>query len=668
LKVFRLALLALLAGGIAVTVGLLSAGSAETGDVPANNILERAVAIELGEAEPTSKADLGTRVSGGVVTATLERMGINPALTQGAGASSVGTSSHESTSGFAPPSRISGTGGCPNRFEGDDDDNPPDNIRVNQDCTLRRQAEEWVGVNPRDFNNVLAGQNDSMVGFNHCGYDWSLSKGEVWGSVGTQPPPFYQELFNTSGDTADACSDPAGTFDHLGNAYVTGVFFEVADVESSIWVAKSNWPIKGRFYHEPREIAFQEYRTAVMGEPASDADPDIFHDKELMVADTRPNSTKRGRIYVTWTRFETTATPVGGRSPIVFSQSTDGGATWSRQVIISGAAGSFCTGFSGTPDSPNACDQDQGSHPAVGPDGTIYVIFGNGNTPELGVNQVLMVKCPPSEDCNDETDWTPPVRIDDLIGTHPIGDPGNAGGCPVGRQCLPPNGYRVPEFTSMTISVDRNNVLYATWADHRDENPAGNCGLRPWSAASPPCDHEVFYAFSLNRGTTWIGPFNITNRFGRTAQWQPWSDVSGDGRRLEVAFYDRHYPDTTQDRHDGDDNGDDDNGDGQTCEFTGCNDITLATIWNPASASLTRPPRITYRKITTSSMPNLVPANNPIQAGFLGDYMWVEVSRHHFAQDDVHIVWGDTRQLFGPAPEEDIYYARIDRDDDDDDD
>jgi hypothetical protein len=63
-------------------------------------------------------------------------------------------------------------------------------------------------------------------------------------------------------------------------------------------------------------------------------------------------------------------------------------------------------------------------------------------------------------------------------------------------------------------------------------------------------------------------------------------------------------------------------------------------------------------------MPNLVPANNPVQAGFLGDYMWVEVSRHHFGQDDVHIVWADTRPLpyrlsHQRFPEEDIYYVRL---------
>lgn len=597
------------------TVVMLVPGTATSQE--GNAILAHQLAIELGLASPREKE---MAVSGGVMNAVHaargELSGPIAALAQSSGVP-------------VPPSRHTQTNGCPNVFPG-----RFANIRVNQDCTLRRQAEEWVGVNPLDFSNVLAGQNDSMVGFNHCGYDWSLDRGQRWGSVGTQPPPFYQELFVDTLDTADACSDPSGTFDHLGNAYVTGVFFDVADFESSIWVAKSRHPIKGRFYHIPDDSdPFQVYKTDVMGEPANDNNPDIFHDKELMQADSRPGSSKKGNVYVTWTRFETTATPTGARSPIVFSQSTDGGTTWSPQVIISGSSATFCTDFSGTPGNPNACDQDQGSHPVVGPDGTIYVIFGNGNTPVLGMNQVLMVKCPPTEDCNDETDWTPPVRVGDLVGTHPIGDPGNVGGCPVGRQCLPPNGYRAPEFTGLTISVDRNSNLYATWWDTRNLGPP--CGpLILWSAASPPCDSDVFYAFSTNGGTTWSATRNVTTAFAPTAQWQSWSDVSGNGERLYVAYYDRHYG---------------------NCETSGCNDITLTTIRNPRSAN----PQFSHDRITTSSMPNLVPANNPVQAGFLGDYMWVEASRHNFDQRDVHIVWADTRPLFGDAPEEDIYYARV---------
>jgi hypothetical protein len=613
--------------------GLLSADSADSKQVPANPILARAVAIELGQVKPEGK-ESALRLSSGVVQATLERMGKVPAgPSQGNRARSL-----RGSGGGVHGIPDNKSEGCQNVFHG-----PVKNTRVNQDCTLRRQAEEWVGVNPRDFDNVLAGQNDSVIGFNHCGYDWSLNNGKDWGSVGTAPPPFWQQfLFDNR--TSDACSDPAGTFDHLGNAYVTGVFFNVAYPSNGIFVAKSNWPNGGIFYHSPNPAglggpAFQEYRTVPMGVVVNDPGAN-FHDKELIIADSRPDSPKKGRVYVTWTVFD-----AAGHSPIFFSQSTDGGATWSTPIEISGANPSICTFPVAGP-----CNDDQGSDPVVGPDGTIYVIFGNANTPLPGINQVVMVKCPVTNNCDNPAHWTPPVRIGDLIGTHPTGA-GDPNGCPNGRQCLPPNGYRVPEFTSMTITVDRHSNLHATWADHRN-GQAPCLGTVP--PATSPCDHDVFHAFSTNGGATWSATRNLTprSRLGNNAQWQPWSDVSGDGNRLYVAFYDRQYG---------------------NCESTGCNDITLATVQNPRSGN----PHITYKRITTASMPNLTPANNPVQAGFLGDYMWVEVSRHNFNQRDIHIVWADTRPLPGRLahqrfPEEDIYYAQIhghgggDNDDDDD--
>lgn len=587
---------------LVAAIGLSVAQQPPNGREPANRILARELALERGTAQ-LSTLSQGIKtvpgVSGGVMTTLHEAYDAivgdvaGSVRIRGTGNNVIVFGGETDASPAAPPVRTSN--GCSNVFRGER--GMPDNIRVNQDCGLRRQAEEVVVVNPVNFRNLIAGQNDSRIGFNRCGYDWSLDRGRRWGDTGTAPPPFYNEILD-DGATADACSDPSATFDDLGNAYVTGVLFDIFSPASALFVAKSNAPFTGLFYHTPFPLPFQEYRTTPMGRPASDNDPDIFHDKELMIADSRSTSPKKGRVYVTWTRFDP------ARSPIVFSQSLDGGANWSPAVIISGVSGVFCTVGGAT---PNACDQDQGSHPVVGADGTIYVIFGNANTPDFGVNQVLMVRCRAIFQCDREAHWEGPFRVGDLVGLHPIGDPGNPGGCPVGRQCLPPNGYRVPEFTSMSISVDSSSNLYAVWADHRNSTP--NCGPVLWSIARPPCDHDVFYAYSVNGGTTWSPTINVTPRarLGETAQWQPWHDVLGDGSQVQVAFYDRHYRD---------------------CEFTGCNDITLATIRNPRSPSL----GVTYTRITTSSMPNLVPANNPVQAGFLGDYMWVEVSRHNFDQ------------------------------------
>ena len=505
------------------------------------------------------------------------------------------------------------TEGCQNRFEG----HGMKNIRVNQDCSFRRQAEDIIQINPRDEDNIIAGQNDSRVGFNHCGYDWSFDGGRHWGD---QVPPFWQ-TFLDDGHTADACSDPTLTWDSRGNAYSGGVLFDVNFDASSIVVAKSNAGNGGAFYHSPRQQAFQEYRDTPLG--IVDHDPgNNFLDKELMTADKSPSSPKRDNVYMTYTKFT-----ADNHSPIYFSQSTDGGDHWSTGVEISGSNAAICTFPTAGP-----CNDDQGSNPVVGPDGTIYLAVSNGNVPGAGIEQVLFVKCPASANCSSSASWTAPTKVGDMIATHPVGDP-SQNGCP-NRQCLPPNGYRAPDETSVTVSVDRNSKVYITWADHRN-NTNPNCDIAVHNGA-PPCDHDIFYAFSTNGGTTWSATRDITprSRFGNNAQWQPWSEVTNNGSTLWVAYYDRHYG---------------------NCETTGCNDITAAEISNPASGS----PSYDYTRVTTASMPNLTPANNPLQAGFLGDYMWLDTDSHGAA----HIVWADTRPIRGSFPEEDVYYAKVGHDD-----
>lgn len=571
-----------------------------------NNILARALDIEMGVVQ---REKYEMPISSGVLYAVL-------------GASGELSRRAEQTGGLTTadrpfrPSPDDETQGCQNVYTR----NGLRNIRVNQDCSLRRQAEEVIAVNPININNLIAGQNDSRIGFNHCGYDFSFDGGKTWGDM---VPPFWGFVL-ADGHTADACSDPTVTFDAMGNAYIAGVLFDINSAASAFVVAKSNAGIGGAFYHSPAPGDFQLYSTDPLGVVASDNDPDIFNDKEFIVADANRNSPKVNNVYATWTRFAITDEGVGANSPIFFSQSTDGGATWSPGIPISGSNPDLCRDFSGSGD-PFACDQDQGSHPIVGRDGTIYVAFGNGNTPELGFNQVLFVSCPGTVDCTDPGNWTMPTKVGDLIGIHPFG-PGPEG-CPPGRQCLPPNGYRVPEFTSISISVDNRDRLYTVWSDAR--NLESNCNpLGDAATAEPPCDNDVFYAYSTDAGETWSDTRQITP--AGTAQWQPWSAVVNSGRRLWVGYYDRKY--------------------GQ-CEFTGCNDITLVEIRNPSSNS----PDMNFKRLTTSSMPNLTPDNNPVQAGFLGDYMWVTVDR----RGDPYVVWADTRGRKGTV-EEDIYFYKGD--------
>jgi hypothetical protein len=577
-----------------------------------NRVLENAIAVELGSAQPTAHQ---AQVSGGVVYAALDFSGVldqraAAAATMGKGAPKVGKTK---------------TAGCSNTFSG----GGAQNVRVNQDCSLRRQAEEVIAIDPTNNKHLIAGQNDSRLGFNKCGYDWSFDGGKTWGDM---VPPFYQRL-NPDGVTYDACSDPTATFDADGNAYIAGVFFELNLADSGLLVLKSNADAGGTFYHNPGTGAFQEYLVSSPGVVAENNDPNILNDKEFIVADASKTSPKMNNVYVTWTRFDlATGAGVGSHSPIYFSQSTGGGATWSPGIEISGANAAVCTVLSGEAN-PNACDQDQGSHPIVGKDGTIYVAFGNGNMPTLGLNQHLIVSCAPGADCSNAANWSTPHKIGDDYGMQPTG-PDPATGCPAGRQCLPPNGYRMDDFVEGSIAVADNGNLFAAWADFRN-GVGSSCDWNGGTAgqaalATPPCNNDVFYAYSTDGGATWSTTRLVTPaaRFGQTAQWMPWGAVAPDGSAYYVSFYDRGYG---------------------SCETTGCNDITMATIKNPTSAT----PALTYRRLTTSSMPNLIPSNNPAQAGFIGDYMWVATD----SSGKPWSIWADTRGRGGTI-EEDIYSAR----------
>jgi hypothetical protein len=596
-----------LASWIAATavVGAAQAQSVDQNFRPKNNVLARALDNETGSlarlaVQPRKEA----QVSSGALYALLAASGALDRRADSAGGKG----------DDAPKGRGGFTQGCPNTYKNGGNEN----IRVNQDCSLRRQAEATLAINPTDSKNMIAGQNDSRVGFNKCGYDFTFDGGKTWGDM---IPPFYQFIL-ADGQTADACSDPTATFDASGNAYVGGILFDINSAASAFVVMKSNAGIGGAFYHTPAPLSFQTYRDSPVGVIANDNDPNIFHDKEFLIADAGNSSPKKNNVYATWTRFDfNTGAGVGGHSPIYFSQSTNGGATWSKGIEISGRNAAACTAFSGEVDS-TACDQDQGSDPIVGPDGTIYVTFGNGNTPTPGVNQVMIVSCPAAKDCSIATNWTAPVKVADLYDFQPVG-PSAASGCDGGRACLPPNGYRLDDFVEISVSVDNSSRLYVTWADGR--NLQANC-TGSAATATPPCDNDVFYSYSQNRGATWSAAKKLTP--AGSAQWMPWSGVAPDGKTLYVAYYDRSYG---------------------NCETTGCNDITLASISDPASASA----KVTYQRVTTSSMPNLVPSNNPIQAGFLGDYMWLAVD----PKGQPNIVWSDTRGLNGSV-EEDIYFAQ----------
>ena len=351
------------------------------------------------------------------------------------------------------------------------------NTRVNQDCTFRRQAEETITFNPLDANNLLAAQNDSRVGFNQCGIDWSTDNGNHWGDL---LPPFRQKLNNPAGQeptpsdpnrhtivggpgtnhTYDVGSDPAVAFDALGRGYFSCVIFDAASNASGLYVAQSPPGAHGSFFFNITNRAFMV---------VEDNSPLVFHDKNFIAADRYPSSPNRGNVYVTWTAFRFTATGDYQQGPIFGSMSTDGGRHFSTPEDISASSDTLCFfgNFFDPTLSEHKCDFNQGSDPTVLPNGDLVVIFNNGNTPAGNPNgQQLGVVCHPTGNSANGTahlNCTEPTKVgDDIITGEPQ--------CDFGRgpeECIPGAYIRTNDFPRISRNT-QNNHLYAVWQDYRN--------------------------------------------------------------------------------------------------------------------------------------------------------------------------------------------------------
>ncbi|CAN5127959.1 sialidase family protein [soil metagenome] len=509
-----------------------------------------------------------------------------------------------------PPFELS-TFGCPNVYRAA---GIPDNIRANQDCSLRRQAEEWVRVNPTDPSNVIVSQNDSRMGFNQTGLDWSIDGAQHFGDYAI--PTQFARCGGTA-PTVDAFSDPSHEFASDGTLYYDAIGFDLFDNLNGIWAWASNPEHKGSFLHQPVGSELSATPRTVVEE--CDPNSAIFHDKQFTAVDSYPNSPFHNNIYITWTMFDFSCGESGFdycESPIVISRSTDRGLTWSPPQEISGVSEICRFGDAFDPDeNKNSCNSDQGSFPLVGPDGTVYVTFTNFNTPGIDqaqqVSQQLFVKS-----TDGGVTWSEPVRVAFVDQTQPFGERFR---CVPGRRCLPPNSYRLSSGPG-SMGIDATTGKLAVyWDDFRNGDYPANT------------NNDIFMSFSTNGGETWTKAVLVSRGDGNdsgdsqpAAQWQAWGDV-GENGDLYVAYYDRQHG---------------------ICDTRGCNDITLATSSNNGESW-------TYQRITTKSMPNLTCENNPFQCGFLGDYMSIQVTN-----GEVHIAWADTRGL-GHTVEEDVYYASV---------
>ena len=308
------------------------------------------------------------------------------------------------------------------------------------------QNEPSVKISRTDPNRVLAAWRDFRTGVNpplrRIGVSLSTDGGENWS---------VSELLPQIIPGAPLSSDPAVAVDLDGNFYVVTVSLNENNGNGELWVFKST---------DAGETFDQVYSIA--------GSPGTFEDKEYVTTDLNPSSPYANTLYVSWTRF-------ASGTNILMEHSTDGGVTWSSPVNVSDAS------LLGV----------QGSVPAVGPNGEVYVIWYGVSS--SGTENMYFDK---------STDGGATFGTDIVVSPSPDA-----------------------WFPSIAVDLSGgpwNGNIYATWNDGRNG------------------DDDVFFSYSSDGGDTWLDPpIRINNDpigNGKIQYW-PWITVSENGE-ISIIFYD----------------------------------------------------------------------------------------------------------------------------------
>ena len=386
------------------------------------------------------------------------------------------------------------------------------------------QNEVSVAINPRSQYNLLASANDyrgypGLPGDGWCGVYTTFDSGRTWiEQVVPRNGPLTQVTVS---------GDPSVAFDADGNGYVTCLGFSRTAPDNVLAVTKST-------------DGGRTWGTAVLVEGTT---PNVFHDKSYMTVDTTSGPT-RNNVYVTWTRFINGPGECGSyAAPIYFSRSIDGGLTFSTPMEIS-SAGYRCS---------------QGSQPAVGPGGELYVSWVTGTRAVVvrstdggltwGAKTTIPMFPPP-----EIYGGSPRTPHFPSIAVNPVNGPGGNrvhvvwadrrfgtadilmstsedGAATWGAKTTigmnpPPEIYggspRAPHFPSIAVNpvnAPGGNRVHVVWTDRR------------FGTA------DILMSTSEDGAATWGAPVRV-NDDPTNAQFYPWVAASETGK-VFVSFYDQ---------------------------------------------------------------------------------------------------------------------------------
>lgn len=349
------------------------------------------------------------------------------------------------------------------------------------------QNEQNIVINPANSQNIVTSANDYRFGFQALIY-FSTDGGATFTDVLL---PGWDLATGATGlfKHVQAGGDPVLAFAPDGTLYYSALVYDFSFANrtpSGVAVASSH--DGGATWGTPVMVHYEDANV-------------FFNDKEWITAGAG------GDVFVTWTLFRMPGNLHGGgyiSSNIVMAVSHDYGQTWAGPIAVSDSAHPF----------------DQGSSPAVAPDGTLYVAYEGNQASDVTKDQIVLAR---STDGGRTFTNVELGRVYDDVGCYPLN-------VAQGRQRLSFEQFRVSSFPSLAIDPTTGRLAVA-WTD--DQNNAG-CAAGA-SSFSGLTNNQVKLVTSAD-GTTWTAPKQITS-----GQDKVYPAVGAHSGRIVVGYYTRDY-------------------------------------------------------------------------------------------------------------------------------
>ena len=366
-------------------------------------------------------------------------------------------------------------------------------VTVNQDTAAAPQNETSIAVDPNNSSRIVASANDyvarswscsisgtpcSALGDGYSGTYYSNNGGTTWCCTSSDPShlgTLIPGVTHLAGGPYDAGGDPSVAFDSHGHVYYAGLGFNRTSPPNTVAVNKGTFSAGSLSWGAPTFINATK-------------SPSILNDKEWIAVDANASSPFRDRIYVTWTRF--IFNPSNGsyvQSPIMFVSSSDGGQTFTDPKLISG----------------NVL-YGQGSHPVVGPDGTLYV-FWDASTRHDALDSTWMVKS-----TDGGANWSKPTAVATVADILPLRN----------------TAFRVNSFPAAAAAP--NGDLYTTWVGEVPNDGstyAGTTGCAYFivgqTGVPAGCHSAAVWSKSIDGGATWTAPAPVFAQGSQSSDGYP---------------------------------------------------------------------------------------------------------------------------------------------------